>query len=123
MFVPVVDSLNKPLMSTSPSRARKWVKSGKATAFWKKGIFCVRLNVDPSKNYKQKIAVGIDMRRLGLPLLPRHCVGVEDRPNGSTAVELGLVTKQRLCFAVGRHHLDGGIMVSASHNRPSDIGF
>lgn len=60
MFVPVVDENNSPLMPTTPSRARKWIKSGKATPFWKKGIFCVKLNVKPSDNQTQEIAVGID---------------------------------------------------------------
>ena len=45
IFVPVVDTEDNPLMPTTPSRARKWVKSGKATHFWKGGFFCVRLNV------------------------------------------------------------------------------
>jgi hypothetical protein len=60
MFVPVVDKNNNPLMPTTPSRARRWVKDGKATFFWKKGIYCVRLNVDPSDHKTQEIAVGID---------------------------------------------------------------
>lgn len=60
MFVPVVDSNQKPLMPTTPARARKWIKSGKATAFFKKGVFCVRLNVEPSNRKTQSIAVGID---------------------------------------------------------------
>jgi hypothetical protein len=47
-------------MPTTPSRARRWIKSGKATPFWKRGIFCVRLNVQPSNDYKHPIAVGID---------------------------------------------------------------
>jgi hypothetical protein len=37
-YVPVVDSNQKPLMPTTPSRARRWIKSGKATGFWKIGI-------------------------------------------------------------------------------------
>lgn len=60
MFVPVVDKNNEPLMPTKPSRARRWIKSGKATPFWKKGIFCVRVNVEPKGRKKQEIAVGID---------------------------------------------------------------
>ena len=47
-------------MPTTPSRARKWIKSGKATPFWKNGVFCVRLNVAPSGMYKQELAVGVD---------------------------------------------------------------
>ena len=60
MYVPVVDKEQRPLMPTSPSRARRWIKEGKATPFWKKGIFCIRLNAEPSSRETQAIAVGID---------------------------------------------------------------
>lgn len=60
MFVPVVDTDNKPLMPTKPSRARRWIKEGKATPFWKQGVWCVRLNCEPSDRKTQQIAVGID---------------------------------------------------------------
>ncbi len=60
MFVPVVDKNQHPLMPTKPSRARRWIESGKATPFWDNGIFCVRLNVDPSDTEFQEIAVGVD---------------------------------------------------------------
>lgn len=59
-FVPVVDSNQKPLMPTIPSRARRWIKSGKATGFWKRGVFCVRLNVTSSDRKIQPVMVGID---------------------------------------------------------------
>ena len=60
MFVPVVDKNQKPLMPTRPSRAAKRIKSGKATPFWSNGVFCVRLNREPSKRCNQEIAVGVD---------------------------------------------------------------
>jgi len=60
MFVPVVDRNRKPLMPTTPARARRWIKSGEATPFWDRGIFGVRLNRDPSGCQVQDIAVGID---------------------------------------------------------------
>ena len=60
MFVPVVDKNQNPRMPTKPSRARKWIRDKKATPFWKKGVFCVRLNRDPSDIYFQEIAVGVD---------------------------------------------------------------
>ena len=60
MFVPVVNQQQEPLMPTTPSRAKRWIKSGKATPFFKKGIFCVRLNVEPSNQETQEVAVGID---------------------------------------------------------------
>lgn len=47
-------------MPTSPRRARRMMESGKATGFWKRGVFCVRLNVEPSARTLQPIAVGID---------------------------------------------------------------
>lgn len=58
--VPVVDSKQRPLMPTTPARADRWIKSGKATPFWKRGIFCVRLNVEPSARNYQDVALGID---------------------------------------------------------------
>ncbi|MEG4577039.1 RRXRR domain-containing protein [Microcoleus sp. N3A4] len=59
-FVPVVDSNQRPLMPTTPARAERWIKSGKATPFFRKGIFCVRLNVEPSNRDIQPVAIGID---------------------------------------------------------------
>lgn len=47
-------------MPTKPQRADRWVKSGKATPFWKKGIWCVRLNVEPSARNLQPVCVGVD---------------------------------------------------------------
>ena len=46
--VPVVDQEHTPLMPTTPARARRWIRSGKATHFRKGGVFCVRLNREPS---------------------------------------------------------------------------
>src|SRR6266851_6004226 len=60
IFVPVVDQHQHPLMPTTPARARRWIRSGKATGFWKGGVFCVRLNVEPSAREQQPVAVGID---------------------------------------------------------------
>ena len=60
MFVPVIDQDQQPLMPTTPSRAKRWIKSGKASHFWKGGIFCIRLTVEPSAREIQPIAVGID---------------------------------------------------------------
>lgn len=59
-FIPVVGKDGVPLMPTTPSRARRWVKRGEATPFFRRGIFCVRLNREPSSRERQEIAVGID---------------------------------------------------------------
>jgi hypothetical protein len=60
MFVPVADQDNQPLMPTKPSRAEWWIKEGKVTPFWDRGVFCMRLNQAPSAREFQPIAVGID---------------------------------------------------------------
>ncbi len=60
MFIPVVDKNQNPLMPTTPSRARRWIRDGKATPFWKKGLFCIRLNFDPSGYIKEPVVVGVD---------------------------------------------------------------
>jgi len=58
--VPVIWE-GKPLMPTIPSRARRWIRDGKATPFWKRGVFCVRLDTKPSSGKTQEIVVGIDL--------------------------------------------------------------
>ena len=60
MFIPVVDQNQKPLMPTTPSRARRWIRDGKATGFFKRGVFMVRLNIEPSDHKTLPIIVGID---------------------------------------------------------------
>ena len=59
-FVPVFDRENRPLMPTKLPRALKWAKENKATPFYKKGLLCVRLNVEPSARETQDISVGVD---------------------------------------------------------------
>ena len=51
---------DKTLMPTTPSRARRWIKCGKATPFKKFGVFCIRLNFKPSDVQTQDVVVGID---------------------------------------------------------------
>lgn len=59
-FVPVFDSQNHPLMPTKPQRADRWVKSGRAAPFWKKGIWCIRLNIELSARNLQLVVVSCD---------------------------------------------------------------
>jgi len=61
VFVPVMDRDGKtPLMPTTTARARRWIKSGEATPFFKKGVFCVRLNRAPSSRETQPIVATVD---------------------------------------------------------------
>src|SRR6266849_463923 len=62
----------------------------------------------------RRIAVGRDMR-LSSPAVAEAVVrGAADE--GAEVLELGLVGTEMVYFAVGELELDGGIMVTASHN-------
>lgn len=59
--VPVFAPDGEPLMPTKPSRARKWIESGKAKPVRTKlDIFAVQLISEPSGRAKQPIVIGID---------------------------------------------------------------
>ncbi len=58
--VPVVSCEGKPLMPTKSSRARRWVKEGKAIRKWSDaGIYYVQL-ISPTGNETQPVVVGVD---------------------------------------------------------------
>ncbi len=109
MFVPVIDRNQHPLMPTTPSRARRWIKSGKATAFWKGGLFCVRLNAEPAAREVQPLAVGIDpgSKREGYSVLSAaHTYlniqaeardGVKDAEQASTRMRRSRRTRKTPC--------------------------
>ncbi len=59
--VPVVDPEGKPLMPTTPARARKWILKGRAVPKRNKlGVFYVQLTVKPSGYNTQPIVAGVD---------------------------------------------------------------
>ncbi len=59
--VPVIFPSGEPLMPTSASRARRWIKQGKAKPFWNDlGIWCVQLLIEPLGTQTQDIVVGSD---------------------------------------------------------------
>lgn len=59
--VPVICPEGKPLMPTTPARARKWIKTGKAVGKRNKlGIFYVQLLRKPSGYATQEIVAGTD---------------------------------------------------------------
>ena len=66
----------------------------------------------------RRIAVGRDVR-LSAPAI----AGAVAKGAGCEVIDIGLVTTPMLYFAVGSLGLDGGVMVTASHNPPQDIGF
>jgi RRXRR protein len=59
--VPVISKNNLPLMPTKSSRARRWIKEGKAIGkFNKLGIFYVQLTTELSDTQTQEIVIGLD---------------------------------------------------------------
>ncbi|MEO0838727.1 MAG: RRXRR domain-containing protein [Cyanobacteria bacterium J06641_2] len=63
--VPVISSYGYPLMPTKPSRARRWLKSGRAI-IWKNNlqIFAIQLTTPNAGLESQKLVVGIDPGKL-----------------------------------------------------------
>jgi hypothetical protein len=61
MRVPVLSPEGQPLMPTKPSRARRWLKSGKAKIVYNDlGIFTIQLMFESSGTNTQPISVGVD---------------------------------------------------------------
>ena len=60
MFVPVKTKDGQHLMPLHAARARKLIKRGEATPYWDNGIYCIRLNKEPSDREIQDIVVGVD---------------------------------------------------------------
>jgi len=58
--VPVLSKAGKPLMPTKPSRAKRWIKNGKANQRWLKGIWYVQLTEEPKEYQIQLTVIGID---------------------------------------------------------------
>ena len=90
-MVPVVDKDQKPLMPCSEKRARKMIESKKATYFWHLGVFCIRLNTEPSARNTQIISLGIDpgSKREGFTVkaeAPETASVVESRIRGTGAL-------------------------------------
>ena len=56
--VPVLDQNGKPISPTRPSRARRWMESGRAVKVWKHGYFAVQLtDVDADNCVTPEISV------------------------------------------------------------------
>lgn len=65
MRIPVQNPDGSPAMPTKPSRARKWVRDGKAIGKWSDiGLYYVQLLAEPSNRNIQPIVIGIDPGKL-----------------------------------------------------------
>ena len=68
----------------------------------------------PGRSSRCTVAVGRDMRPSGEPLSKGFARGAAEM--GADVVDIGLVSTDALYFAVGKYGLDGGVMITASHN-------
>src|SRR5438477_9581596 len=62
----------------------------------------------------KNVAVGRDMRESGTKLFEAFARGATEA--GGNVMDVGRVSTDALYFAVGRYKLDGGVMITASHN-------
>ena len=62
----------------------------------------------------RRIAVGRDMRPSGEKLFEAFARGATE--GGADVLDVGMVSTDALYFAVGKFELDGGVMITASHN-------
>ncbi|MDE2571339.1 MAG: phosphomannomutase/phosphoglucomutase [bacterium] len=67
------------------------------------------------------VAVGRDMRTSGPALAQAFTRGLTEQ--GVDVVDVGLVSTDAIYFAVGKYGLDGGAMITASHNPKDYNGF
>lgn len=108
-------------MPTTPQRAKRWIESGKATPFFRKGIFCVRLNTEPSARNFQPVVLGIDpgSKREGFTVtsqahthlnLQFHAVTwVKDAEEASTNARRARRYRKTPCRANRQNRKRGGI--------------
>lgn len=90
MRVPVISVDNIPLMPTKPSRARPWIKEGKAIGkFNKLGIFYVQLITESSNTKAQEIVIGLDPGKM--------FSGIAVQSNKYTLQMLHLVIPFKIC--------------------------
>lgn len=73
-----------------------------------------------NKKEKPKIAIGRDLRLSSKPLAESFIKGLLE--SGCDVVDLGKVTTPMFYFAVGHLGVDGGAMITASHNPPEYNG-
>lgn len=63
--VAVLSPDGTPLMPTKPSRARRWLRDGKAVVARNNlNVFCIQLVIEPSGRNTQDVVVGIDPGKL-----------------------------------------------------------
>lgn len=80
-----------------------------------------RQDSDIAANKEIKVAVGMDMRISSPELKDKLIQGLTSA--GFEVFDFGLVSSPAFYFAVSKYNLDGGVMISASHNPKEWNGF
>jgi phosphomannomutase / phosphoglucomutase len=79
------------------------------------------LSSDAGAGSRPRVAVGLDCRLSGPRLRKALTEGL--RRGGADVVDVGVGPTPKLYFAVHHLGLDGGIMITGSHNPPDENGF
>ena len=88
--VPVLNTDGTPLAPTKPSRARRWIETGKAAKEWKHGLFAVRLVSHLEEAATPEISLNIDpgAKSTGIAVVVRQ-------PNNETTAIAGFEIHHR----------------------------
>ncbi len=76
MLIPVVDVKQRPAQPCNRKRAYSLIRKGKATPFYRKGIFCIKLRKEIANISTESIVIGIDpgSKRTGITVLKKSGV-------------------------------------------------
>ena len=95
-LIPVVDAHNHPLFPCKPSVARRLVACGKATPFYKKGFFAVRLNKVVENIVSKIVMIAFDpgSKRTGITVATENGVVLNIQCNTPDWVKEKVETKR-----------------------------
>ena len=97
--IPVISRDGIPLMPARKKRVDLWIKTRKATPFISDlGVFCARLNVEPSDRILQPVAIGIDpgSKKEGVSVLSELTDLIHIQLDAKTKVKEKLEGRKRL---------------------------
>lgn len=108
--VPVLDQDGKPLAPTRPSRARRWMETGKARKVWMKGHFAVQLTGPACGDVVPAMALNIDpgYRTTGLAVVIDQSDGTREVTDGfELKHRASVIVMQMLSRRASRHNRRG----------------
>jgi phosphomannomutase len=106
--------MTKSIFKEYDIRGRYPKEIDKSTAYELGRAFVVMTNA-------KKVAIGRDRRPESKLLMPEFIRGVNDE--GCDVYQMGIASTPAVSFAVGHFKLDGGVIITASHNPKGWAGF